>query len=215
MSILGNYVIEWADTAHTGTGRRHQLELPPQRLRPSIRGNTHRAVSLDFTVQETISLGTAHELMFQVRAERNSRSLADLAEAGITGNTLTVRDLAEPQRNVDVYLVDPYDLWLSVFDPDSRYREWQTEIAVRRTNGTAFPDWLLYATFGTEGVLLKYAAGMDLSGTTHTRTTAGVYLTADSTLASAATNVARDGNHVMVSGAWTPTLLLRHERRRE
>jgi hypothetical protein len=35
-----------------------------------------------------------------------------------------------------------------------------------------------------------------------------VYLTADSTLASAATNVARDGNHVMVSGAWTPTLLL-------
>jgi hypothetical protein len=206
VAILGNYAITWADSDHAGTERQHALRVPPQRIRPGIRGNVHRAVSLDFTAQETVVLGTAHEASFYLRADKNPRGLADLAEAGIKGATLNIYDLEQPDRTIAVKLVEPYDVWLSVFDPESAYREWQTELRVRRTDGSAFPDWFLYGARGADGLLFYYEPGMDLSAATFTRASTATYLDVAGATTTAATNVARDGHYQLVSGVFTRTL---------
>ena len=208
MAILGNYAVTWSDTDHNGTERQHSLRLPPQRIKPAVRGNIHRAVSLDFSAQETVVLGTAHEASFMVRADKNPRSLADLAEAGIKGATLNIYDLDQPDRTIAVYLVDPYDVWLAVFDPLSAYREWQADFRVRRTDGSAFPDWFLYGARGTDGLLFKYEPGMDLSGATFARASTATYLNVAGVTTTAATNVARDGHYQLVSSVFTRTLRL-------
>ena len=208
MTIYGNWAITWADSAHTGVNRQHLLQVPLQRIRPGVRVNKHTATSLDFSVQNTIVFGSAYEVSAKLKADKNAQSLADLLEAAMKGTALTLQDLAQPDRSVSVYLVDPDSLWLATYDTTGTPWEFEAELRFRKTDGTALPDWLLYQAYGAEGLLLKYTAGMDLSGATFARTSAAYYVAVDGTLTSVATNVARDANHILVSSTWTRALRL-------
>jgi len=208
VTIYGNWALTWADADHPGVDRQHLLQMPLQRIRPGVQVNKHTATSLDFSVQNSIVFGSAYEVAAHIKADRNAASLADLLEAGIKGTALTLRDLSQSDRNVSVYLVDPDDLWLAAYDSTGTPWEFETEIKFRKTDGTAFPDWLLYQAYGTEGLLFKYTAGMDLSAATFTRAAAANYINVAGVTTAAATNVARDAHHQTISTTWTRTLRL-------
>jgi hypothetical protein len=210
VTIYGNYAVVWSDTDHVGIDRQHQLQVPLQRIRTGVKVNAHRATSLDESVTNTIVFGSAKLLTAQVKAETNRQSLTDMVEAGLQGKTLTLVDLAQTDRTVDVYMEDPASLWVAMYDAQGTPWNYELEARFRRTDGSAFPDWIVHQAYGTEGVLLKWVPGMSLADATFTRATTATYVDIDGTTQTdgAAANVARDAHYQTVNGVWTRTLRL-------
>jgi hypothetical protein len=178
-----------------------------------VKVNAHRATSLDESVTNTIVFGSAKLLTAQVKAETNRQSLTDMVEAGLQGKALTLVDLAQTDRTVDVYMEDPASLWVAMYDAQGTPWDYELEARFRRTDGSAFPDWIVHQAYGTEGLLFKYVPGMDLSAATFTRATTATYVDIDGVTQTdgAAANVARDAHYQTVDSVWTRTLRLEND----
>jgi hypothetical protein len=208
--IYGNWAATWSDTAHPGLNRQHQFRVPFQKIRVGMDVNAHTAVSLDKTVQNTVVFGDAQTVTARIRAEQNTQSLSDLISAGLQGVAITLVDLDQTDRSVAVYMEDPAGTWVALHDMSGTPWEYEAEVRFRRTDGSRFPDWFLYQTHGTDGLLYKYVPGMDLSAATFTRATTATYVDIDGVTQTdgAAVNEVRDGHYQTVDSVWTRTLRL-------
>jgi hypothetical protein len=193
--LKGNMALTWTDTGHTGTSREHALRLPLQRVQPGVRTRAFTAVAVDFSSQETVVLGSAYEISALVRADRGAASLADLLEAAMDGQTITYLDLDYPERTVDVKLANASQAWLAQFDPETAFREYQTPLLLRRTDGSRFPEWVFSGAYAGEGVLFRYQAGGSLADATFARTGTATYVDVNGVVQTAAADTARDGQY--------------------
>jgi hypothetical protein len=211
VTIYGNWAVVWSDTDHVGIDRQHQLQVPLQHIRTGVKKvNAHRATSLDESVTNTIVFGSAKLLTAQVKAETNRQSLTDMVEAGLQGKALTLVDLAQTDRTVDVYMEDPASLWVAMYDAQGTPWDYELEARFRRTDGSAFPDWIVHQAYGVQGLLFSYVPGMGLADCTFTRATTATYVDINGATQTdgAAIDQPRDSHHQLIDTTWTRTLRL-------